>query len=92
MRYKHPEATTSKELAAAADGRGDRAVSEDFRFASAVAAFGLVLRDSQYKGNANSTPCIERASGAIGYDPNGHRKEFVEMVRKAKGLTERAKE
>jgi Ca-activated chloride channel family protein len=67
-------------------------MSEDFRFASAVAEFGLLLRDSPYKGSASFDAVIERASGAIGTDPNGHRKEFVELVRRAKGLTDRVKE
>ena len=60
--------------------------SDDFRFASAVAEFGLLLRDSPYKGNARFDAVIERANGAIGADPNGHRKEFVDLARKAKGL------
>jgi Ca-activated chloride channel family protein len=92
MRYKAPDADVSKEMAAVLTGTGNEAMSEDFRFASSVAEFGLVLRDSKFKGNANFESLIERASGAMNFDPNGHRKEFVEMAKKAKGLTERAKE
>jgi Ca-activated chloride channel family protein len=92
MRYKHPESDKSRELAAVLKGSGTDRGSIDFRFASAVAEFGLILRDSQFKGEANLDAVIERASGAIGPDPNGHRKEFVEIARKAKGLTERATE
>jgi Ca-activated chloride channel family protein len=92
MRYKHPDGETSKELAAILKGTGSGQGSEDFRFASAVVEFGLLLRESPFKGNANYDAIIDRAVGANGYDPNGHRKEFVEMVKKAKGFTERAKE
>ncbi len=92
MRYKHPDGEASKEVAAVLKGAGTARGSEDFRLAAAVAEFGLVLRDSPYKGDANFDAVIERASGASSFDPNGHRGEFVELVRRAKGLTERAKE
>jgi len=92
MRYKHPDGEQSKERVAVLTGAGQARGSEDFRFAAAVAEFGLVLRDSPFKGDSNFDAVIERATGASGYDPNGHRKEFVELVRKAKGLTDRAKE
>jgi Ca-activated chloride channel family protein len=92
MRYKHPDGEASKELAAVLKGAGTAVGSEDFRFAAAVAEFGLVLRDSPYKGDANFDAVIERASGASGYDPNGYRKEFIELVRKVRGVTDRAKE
>jgi Ca-activated chloride channel family protein len=92
VRYKHPEGDKSRELSAVLTGAGTAAGGEDFRFASAVAEFGLLLRDSPHKGGASFDAVIERASGAIGADPNGHRREFVELARRAKGLTERAKE
>ncbi|MBN9118064.1 MAG: von Willebrand factor type A domain-containing protein [Planctomycetes bacterium] len=92
MRYKRPDGDASKELAAVLKGEGTGRGSEDFRFASAVIEFGLILRDSPYKGGANLGAVIERASGALGADPNGHRKEFVELARRAKGLRERAAE
>src|SRR6266545_3418673 len=64
MRYKHPDGESSKELAAVLKGAGTGQGSEDFRFASAVVEFGLLLRDSQFKGNANYDAIIERAVGA----------------------------
>ena len=87
MRYKHPEAETSKELAAVlgADA-GPRAMNEDFAFAAAVAEFGLVLRDSPYRGSANPADVLRRAEAASGYDPNGHRAEFLGLVRKAMAI------
>jgi Ca-activated chloride channel family protein len=91
MRYKAPDGDTSKEMASVLKGEGGP-MSEDFRFASAVVEFGLVLRESQFRGNANFDAVIERAEGSMNYDPNGHRAEFVEMVKKARGLTDRAKD
>ncbi len=86
MRYKQPDGETSKEMSAVLKGAGTSAGGEDFRFASAVVEFGLILRDSQYKADANFDRVLERASGAMTFDPNGHRAEFVELVRKAKGM------
>jgi Ca-activated chloride channel family protein len=87
MRYKKPDGDASKELSVVLKGAGAGRMAEDFRFAAAVAEFGLVLRDSPYRGDANFNAVIERASGATGFDPNGHRKEFVELVKKAKSLS-----
>lgn len=86
MRYKQPDGDTSKEQAAVLKGDGTAKPSEDFRFASAVIEFGLVLRDSKFKGDANLDRVIDRAANAMTFDPNGHRKEFLELVRKAKTL------
>jgi Ca-activated chloride channel family protein len=60
--------------------------SDDFRFAAAVAEFGLLLRDSPYRGAANLANVLSRAEQSLGADPNGHRREFVELVRKAMEL------
>jgi Ca-activated chloride channel family protein len=92
MRYKPPTSDTSKELSAVLTGAGTGPVGDDFRFAAAVAEFGLVLRDSPYKGSASLDAVIGRASGAVGRDPHGHRAEFVDLARKARALTVREKE
>ena len=86
MRYKQPEGDTSKELAAVLPAQAEQPMGEDFRFAAAVAEFGLVLRESPYKGTATFDGAIKQAEGAMQFDPNGHRAEFVGLVRKAKGL------
>ena len=89
MRYKEPDAGTSKEFAQALTGPGAE-MTADFKFASAVAEFGMLLRDSKFKGRSSYDAVIERAAGALGDDPNGHRRAFVEFARKAKGLNARA--
>lgn len=88
LRYKEPDQDESRLLefvARDADGRFGRA-SADFRFASAVAAFGMVLRGSPQRGEATLAAVEEYAAGALGKDPNGHRAEFLDLVRRAKGL------
>jgi Ca-activated chloride channel family protein len=84
MRYKAPDGEASKELAAALPAAaGTQPMNEDFAFAAAVAEFGLALRDSPHKGSANFATALKRAEAASSFDPNGHRKEFAELVRKA---------
>lgn len=87
MRYKQPDGDASKEVSAVLKGSGTAAGNDDFRFASAVVEFGMLLRDSKFKGAASYDRVIERARGASDFDPNGHRAEFIELVRKAKSLS-----
>lgn len=65
--------------------------SQNFRFSAAVAGFGLLLRDSQYKGNLNYTQVEKIAKGALGKDTEGHRAEFVQLVKQAALLSQTAK-
>ena len=63
------------------------ATSPDFRFASAVAEFGLLLRDSEFKGNASYQSVLERAKQARGVDDHGYRAEFIRLVETAEILS-----
>jgi Ca-activated chloride channel family protein len=58
----------------------------DFRFASSVAAFGMVLRDSPYKGGSTLKMAEKLASDARGEDEKGYRQEFIDMMKEAKKL------
>jgi Ca-activated chloride channel family protein len=83
LRYKLPEGTNSRLIAAPVpDSKVSfEAASPDFQFAAAVAAFGMVLRDSPHKGSATVGMIIDVASRHTGQDPS--RSEFVELGRKA---------
>jgi len=61
--------------------------SPDFKFAAAVAEFGMLLRDSEHKGNGTLGAVLEWAQEGKGIDANGYRAEFVDLVRKAQALT-----
>ena len=61
-------------------------LSENLSFASAVAAWGLYLRDSEYKGNATPALAKQLASQAIGADPSGYRQEFISLIDKGAQL------
>ncbi|MEY4927036.1 MAG: hypothetical protein RI894_1472, partial [Bacteroidota bacterium] len=82
IRYKKPNSTTSQKmehLVKTAAVPFDKA-SENFRFAMAVAEFGLLLRQSEYKGAATYSQARELATRAIGTDSEGYRKELIELV------------
>jgi Ca-activated chloride channel homolog len=88
LRYKQPDGDASKliETPVADTGATAERASADFKFASAVAAFGMLLRDSQYKGEATFASVRELAAASKGQDPGGYRAEFLALVEKAATL------
>lgn len=57
--------------------------STDFKFMCAVAEYGMLLRDSKYKGNASWDTALNLATNSIGEDEDGYRGEFIGLIRKA---------
>ena len=80
MRYKTPGESASKQLTQAVIDTGRGSASSDFRFAASVAAFGMVLRNSEHKGTATLRSALEMAREARGEDGGGYRAEFVDML------------
>lgn len=60
---------------------------DDYRFAAAVAAFGMLLRDSEYKGTATLAEGLAWSRGSRGQDIGGRRTEFVQLVDRATRLS-----
>lgn len=60
--------------------------SVNYRFSAAVAGFGMLLRESEFKGNSNYDAMAQLAQGSMGNDPNGDRAEFVQLIRIAQRL------
>ena len=91
LRYKEPDADKSKlfQLATRDADKSLNDASENFRFSSAVASFGMMLRDSKYKGDANYDNITELAQGALGDDKQGYRKEFLTLIELCKSFDER---
>lgn len=83
LRYKLPQGDEAKEFAQSLKAVNTPAwtqASEDFRWAAAVAAFGMILRDSEFRG-ATDWDLVERlARSAVGKDPEGRREEFLHMI------------
>jgi Ca-activated chloride channel homolog len=82
LRYKLPEARTSRWLDHVVRATETQPTdgSSDLRFAASVAAFGMVLRDSEYRGGATLEVAIALARGSIGEDVGGYRAEFLRMM------------
>ena len=57
--------------------------SPDFRFSAAVAGFGMLLRESEFKGNANYAMIHEIAERAITDKSDSYKTEFLDLVEKA---------
>lgn len=88
FRYKEPDSDKSKvqEQAVATEVVPLARASEDFRFISAVAELGMLLRNSDYKQQANFEQLIIRAKDAKGKDNEGYRAEFIRLAEDAKVL------
>lgn len=86
LRYKTPEEEKSKKIEKSVTDMGKDNVSPDFRFASAVAMFAQLLKDSDFKGEATYDKVIETANKGLSFDPEGYRAEFVRLVQSTKGL------
>lgn len=93
VRYKKPETTIGiprlQEFALTDRGGAFHQASADFRFAAAVAQFGMILRNSNHRGTATMSDVISWASAAAASpadDPGGYRSEFIELARQAAGI------
>ena len=88
LRYKQPEGHTSKLLEFhVEDVNADyNESSKDFKFASAVAVFGMKLRNSPFAHHLSYDDVLKMAEGGMGHDLNGYRTEFTGLVRKAKSM------
>jgi Ca-activated chloride channel homolog len=86
LRYKDPQGSVSRLLESPVTDRAGGVASEDMRFASAVAAFALLLRDSDHRGRASFDQVLALARGARGEDEEGYRGEFIGLVETARSL------
>ncbi|PSR55107.1 hypothetical protein AHMF7605_17150 [Adhaeribacter arboris] len=81
LRYKTPDGTTSKLFQKVVSTNRTAKPSENFRFAAAVAEFGMLLRDSEHKGQATYAQVVSLAEGAKSQDAEGYRAEFIRLVK-----------
>ncbi len=89
IRYKAPDGEVSERLdfPFTDSGAAFAGASGDFQFAAAVAGFGMILRDSEHKGQASYEQVINWAGAGLADDAEGHRGEFVELVRLARNIS-----
>jgi Ca-activated chloride channel family protein len=88
LRYKKPDGDKSELVERAVTDTDEKFENApvDLKFAAAVAEFGLILRDSEYRGNGTLAAVLEWAEEGKGSDANGYRAGFIELVRKAQAL------
>jgi Ca-activated chloride channel family protein len=91
LRYKKPDGDRSEltERSFVDNGSKFENAAPDLKFAAAVAEFGMILRDSQYKGKGTIGAVIEWAQEGKGRDAAGYRAGFLELARKTRALKQR---
>lgn len=92
LRYKAPRDTVSKliEMSVKAGGRRLMAsASTNLQFAAAVAGWGMLLRDSPFKGTITYDDVLAMATAARGTDKEGYRAEFIALVEQSRKLAGR---
>jgi Ca-activated chloride channel family protein len=83
FRYKKPDEDKSKLLSVVLKDKINKQPSENFVFSAAVAGFGMILRDSEFKGNLTYQSVIDMANAGKGKDTEGYRSELVKLVKTA---------
>ncbi|MCB0553064.1 MAG: DUF3520 domain-containing protein, partial [Phaeodactylibacter sp.] len=90
LRYKQPDGVTSKLIDHPVLDKGEQLdnSSDNFRWSAAVAEFGLLLRGSEFKGNATYAHAGKLVRSAKGKDANGYRRELIDMIDTMKSLAD----
>ena len=85
FRYKNPDENTSIPLSLDIydEGKTFLSASNSMVFTASVAGFGMLLRDSQYKGSLSYAKLLDWTSGTLGFDPHGYREEFMTLIQQA---------
>ena len=88
FRYKEPKESHSKLITHIVNNKKTNfeSTSDNCKFACAVAEFGLLLRDSKFKGETNYKDILTLAKQAKGKDEEGYRAEFIRLVEMAEIL------
>ncbi|WP_449439888.1 YfbK domain-containing protein [Pedobacter steynii] len=88
LRYKHPDGSVSKliEQPVIDTSVPFNKTSNNFRFSAAVAEFGMLLRQSDFRQNSSFDQVIRNAQNAVGNDNEGYRSEFIKLAKSAKLL------
>jgi len=88
FRYKKPDGQKSIEMVQPISDTefAFEAASDNLKFSSSVAMFGMLLRGSEFKGNSNFSNLVEIADGSKGKDKEGYRGEFVRLAKTAGSL------
>ncbi len=86
MRYKEPDKERSQLVVHRVPAK--EVFSDNLKFASAVSAFGMKLKNSKFQGNISYTDIIALAKSAKGKDTEGYRAGFIKLVEKSELLAQ----
>jgi Ca-activated chloride channel family protein len=88
IRYKKPDGNKSMllEKPVRANVREINDASDNLKFAAAVSEFGMVLRNSEFRGNATLASAAQLAKSARGDDEDGYRAELVRLINTVKDM------
>jgi len=87
LRYKQPNGSKSMLISKVlSSSMMNKAVSNDFKFSTSVAAFGQLIKGGKYLDNYQYQDIINLANSAKGVDEYGYRSEFIQMVRTVAAL------
>jgi Ca-activated chloride channel family protein len=88
LRYKKPDGNTSMLFEKAVNGNVSKIedASENMKFAAAVSEFGMILRNSEFKGNATLEGASLLAKSGKGEDEDGYRAEMIRLIKTVKDL------
>jgi Ca-activated chloride channel homolog len=86
VRHKAPDGDESRLISQAVRSGTRASPSLDFQFQAAVAEFGLLLRNSDFRGTADLGHVITAAREARGTDREGYRAEFVRLAEAVRGI------
>ncbi|MCG8332082.1 MAG: von Willebrand factor type A domain-containing protein [Chitinophagales bacterium] len=88
LRYKKPDGNVSQKIEHIVSANDIKEASDNFLWSAAVAEFGMLLRNSEYKSKANYEQVIQLAKKAKGKDENGYRQEFIKMAKTMHSLAD----
>ncbi len=82
FRYKKPDENQSRLISHEINTspKNISSSSGNMQFSAAIAGFGLLMKQSEYKGTASKQMVLDLSENSISFDPFGYRKEFVELV------------
>ena len=82
FKYKLPKESTSRELQLKIQNKpvDIKNASVNMKFAASITGFGLMMKNSNFKANVSKQMILDFANSALSFDPNGYRKEFVDLL------------
>lgn len=89
LRYKEPEKDNSVKFEVAVKSNSME-VTPNFRLAAAVAEFGMLLKNSKFKGEAAYSRLLERTQELSKADVNGYKQEMIELIKAAQSISDKA--